>query len=52
VRASTHTPCTSVSSFISSSHTAALRQAGLELSVELGFHIPPAWQQLAGIKTQ
>jgi hypothetical protein len=29
-----------------------LRQAGLELSAELGFHIPPAWQQLAGIKTQ
>ena len=47
-----HTPCTSASSFISSSHTAALRQAGLELSAELGFHIPPAWQQLVGIKTQ
>jgi len=51
-RAGEHTPCTSASSFISSSHTAALRQAGLELSAELGFHIPPAWQQLAGIKTQ
>jgi DNA-binding IclR family transcriptional regulator len=30
----------------------ALRQAGLVISAELGFRIPPAWQQWVGIKTQ